>query len=87
MHPKAMPVLLTMPADEALRLQRPLLDESMTIVAWGKRRAGWLHDEISHRATLSAGPRRALPRELTSSCCLMALWPADHGCSAKPTIG
>jgi putative SOS response-associated peptidase YedK len=46
-HPKAMPVILTTPdevdiwltapAEEALRLQRPLADNGMTIVAAGER--------------------------------------------------
>ncbi len=49
-HPKAMPVLLTTeeewrtwltaPAEEALQLQRPLLDNAMKIVARGERRDG-----------------------------------------------
>ena len=49
-HPKAMPVILTTPeeidlwmtapAEEALRLQRPLADGTLTIVARGERKDG-----------------------------------------------
>ena len=49
-HPKAMPVILTTseeidlwmtaPAEEALRLQRPLADGSLTIVARGEKKDG-----------------------------------------------
>jgi putative SOS response-associated peptidase YedK len=37
-HPKAMPVILTTPAEDALKLQRPLPDSALAIVARGERK-------------------------------------------------
>jgi hypothetical protein len=37
-HPRAMPVTLMTPAEEALRLQRPLPDGQLAIVARGERK-------------------------------------------------
>ena len=58
-HPKAMPVILTTPAEvdlwlaadapKALELQRPLPDDALRIVASGEREDGAREDNVPYR--------------------------------------